>query len=101
MTSMSCMACTLPWSAPVATRSRFRGAILVLPAVLLAGGTAGAQTLACRLIRCDDGDPCTVDSCRGLGVCVFEPVDCDDGNACTIDYCDASGTCQSEPGGCD
>jgi hypothetical protein len=85
----------------VATSSRFRGAILVLAAVLLAGGTAEAQSLACRLIRCDDGDPCTVDSCRGLGVCVFEPVHCDDGNACTVDYCDASGTCRFEAGGCD
>jgi len=81
--------------------SRFRWAILVLAAVLLVGGMAEAQSLVCRLKRCDDGDPCTVDSCRGLGVCVFEPVRCDDGNACTADRCDATGVCRHEPGGCD
>jgi hypothetical protein len=91
----------LPSGAGVATWSRLRGPILVLAAVLLASGTAEAQTLACRLIRCDDGNPCTVDSCRGLGVCVFEPVECDDGSACTVDYCDETGTCRFAPGGCD
>jgi len=85
----------------VATSSRLRGAILVLAAVLLADGTAEAQSVACRLIRCDDGNPCTVDSCRGLGVCVFEPVQCNDGSACTVDYCDETGTCRFAPGGCD
>jgi len=83
-------------------QSHSRRAILAFAAVLLAGGTAHAQlSVACRLIQCDDGDPCTVDSCRGLGVCVFEPVRCDDGNACTVDRCDATGACQHSDGGCD
>jgi slime mold repeat-containing protein len=85
----------------VATPSRFRGAILVLATVLLAGSTADAQSIFCGLKRCDDGDPCTVDSCRGLGTCVFEPVRCDDGDACTVDRCDQTGTCRFTPGGCD
>ena len=85
----------------MAIAARFRGAILLLAAVLLADGTAEAQSLACRVIICDDGDPCTVDSCHGLGVCVFEPVPCDDGDACTVDQCDASGACVHAGGGCD
>ena len=85
----------------MATSSRFRGAILVLAAILLAGGTAEAQSLVCRVKRCDDGNPCTIDSCHGLGVCVFEPVRCDDGNACTVDRCDATGACHYTAGGCD
>jgi hypothetical protein len=86
----------------VAMPSRSRGAILALAAVLLASGTAHAQmTLACRLVHCDDGDPCTVDSCRGLGVCVFEPMRCDDGNECTVDRCDATGVCRHTDGACD
>lgn len=83
----------------MATASRFPGVILVI--LLLAFSTAEAQSLACRVIRCDDGDPCTTDSCRGLGVCVFEPVRCDDGNACTVDQCDATGACRHAAGGCD
>ena len=85
----------------MAILSRFRGAILVLATVLLAGSTAHAESVFCSLKRCDDGDPCTVDSCRGLGTCVFEPVRCDDGDACTVDQCDQTGTCRFAPGGCD
>ena len=42
-------------------------------------------------IDCDDSDPCTDDSCDGLGGCsfAFNSADCDDGNACTVaDECD-------------
>jgi hypothetical protein len=89
-------------SARVAIQRHTRGAILAFAAMLLAGGTAHAQlSVACRLVHCNDGNPCTVDSCRGLGVCVFEPVRCDDGNECTVDRCDATGTCQHGDGGCD
>jgi cysteine-rich repeat protein len=44
---------------------------------------------------CDDGNPCTDDSCGEDGSCDFIPADgaCDDGNPCTIgDHC-AGGTC--------
>ena len=36
---------------------------------------------------CDDGDPCTVDSCDDLAGCVHEPFSCDDENECTDDIC--------------
>ena len=32
--------------------------------------------------ECDDGDPCTTDTCAG-GFCSNDAIDCDDGNACT------------------
>ena len=95
------MAYPLPSSAPVATPSRFSGAMLVLATVLFAWSTAHAQSIFCSLKRCDDGDPCTVDSCRGLGTCIFEPVRCDDGDACTVDQCDATGTCRFTANACD
>ena len=45
---------------------------------------------------CDDGVPCTVDSCSGsTDRCQHTPssAPCDDGNACTIDDTCSSGTC--------
>lgn len=52
------------------------------------------------LVRCDDQDPCTVDSCDGEGGCVHEPVACDDGLACTPDRCDG-GVCVHGAPDCD
>ena len=52
-------------------------------------------------MNCDDGDPCTSDSCDiGTG-CENQPntgLSCDDGDACTEnDTCNSSGVCQSGP----
>ena len=44
-------------------------------------------------IQCDDDNPCTDDSCDGLGGCLFDPnlATCDDGEACTVgDKCSDS-----------
>jgi hypothetical protein len=44
---------------------------------------------------CDDGKPCTRNEvCTGGGSCTGTLVDCDDGNVCTADSCDA------DRGGC-
>ena len=82
-----------------------------------AGGCSGTA------IQCDNGNPCTDDSCDPTGVCSFTPnaavcddgdacteadtcsagfcgggpVDCDDGNPCTADACDAAAGCSHEP----
>src|SRR5262249_34948727 len=45
------------------------------------------------VIGCDDGNPCTIDTCDATGHCVNTPKNCDDGNACTTDTCDANGNC--------
>lgn len=45
--------------------------------------------------RCDDGDPCTADSCGAHG-CQFTAISCNDSNPCTVDQCSASG-CGSVP----
>jgi hypothetical protein len=43
--------------------------------------------------RCSDGTACTVgDTCAG-GACVGAPVNCDDGDPCTTDTCDAALGC--------
>ena len=46
-------------------------------------------------VNCDDGNPCTVDSCSPEG-CVHAPVNCDDGNPCTVDSCGPNG-CEHVP----
>ena len=50
-------------------------------------------------VNCDDGNPCTVDSCSPEG-CVHAPVNCDDGNPCTVDSCSPEG-CVHAPVNCD
>jgi len=54
-------------------------------------------------VDCDDGDPCTVDSCDPqTGACLHSPVSCDDGDACTTDSCDPqTGACVHTPLTCD
>ena len=74
-----------------------------------------------NVINCDDGNPCTTDSCDPVNGCTFTPntnacddgdncttddacsggvcsgtmyVVCDDGNPCTDDYCDPQSGCQ-------
>jgi hypothetical protein len=44
---------------------------------------------------CDDGDPCTIDTCVD-GACIHTPMDCDDGDPCTIDTC-VDGACVHTP----
>jgi len=34
-------------------------------------------------VNCDDGDPCTADTCVG-GVCMHKPIECDDSDPCTL-----------------
>ncbi len=53
-------------------------------------------------VACDDGNPCTNDSCAAATGCVFAAKSCDDNNACTADSCDTkSGACVSVPITCD
>ena len=55
--------------------------------------------------NCDDGDPCTVDTCNASGGCVHTPGNngaaCDDNNACTINDVCSSGTCAGTARNCD
>jgi len=44
---------------------------------------------------CDDGNACTTaGTCDGSGTCSTSPVSCDDGDPCTADSCDPSLGCQ-------
>jgi hypothetical protein len=51
---------------------------------------------------CDDGNPCTIDSCDPqTGRCLNTPKSCNDNNACTRDTCDvATGNCVHTPISC-
>lgn len=59
-------------------------------------------------LNCDDGDPCTTDSCDSVNGCQHTPVpgcchnagECNDNNACTTDTC-VSNACQHDPVSCD
>ena len=56
----------------------------------------GGQCVPGVVIGCDDGNPCTDDSCDDADGCVHLPnaLGCDDGNACTLsDHCDG-GECK-------
>jgi hypothetical protein len=54
-------------------------------------------------VACDDGNPCTVDSCDpGTGACAHVARSCDDHNACTVDSCDPlTGQCRNVAQSCD
>jgi hypothetical protein len=52
--------------------------------------SCGPDDCIYALVNCDDGNPCTVDSCGPDG-CIHAPVNCDDGNPCTVDSCGPNG----------
>ena len=63
-------------------------------------GPASCFEQPCLLdASCDDGDPCTLDSC-GPGGCDHAGFGCDDGDPCTVDVCDG-GQCAAEPVVCE
>jgi hypothetical protein len=52
----------------------------------------GGQCQPGAVVTCNDGNPCTDDSCGDQGICLFSPQvgSCDDGNKCTTgDKCSA------------
>ena len=57
-----------------------------------AGGVCQGKALSC-----DDGNPCTQDSCNPAIGCVsgLNPGLCDDGNPCTDDWCDPADGCHN------
>ena len=59
----------------------------------------------CVGVVCDDGDPCTADSCTGEAGCVASPLDgdhgCTDGTVCTANDVCVGGLCQGAPVPCD
>jgi hypothetical protein len=65
----------------------------------LGGGTAACSADS----ECDDGNPCTTDSCDSAVGCINDAVLCpDDGDLCTTDACDpGTGQCDSTPVTCD
>ncbi|HVU51172.1 MAG TPA: hypothetical protein VHL80_10825 [Polyangia bacterium] len=90
----------------------------------VAAGVCAGGSCSSAAISCDDGNPCTLDSCNGATGCVHVNVangtGCDDGNACTqtdtcvagvctggnpvacapLDQCHAAGTCNPATGTC-
>ena len=60
-------------------------------------GEAGCDSQPLDGVECVDGDPCTAaDHCE-TGLCVGAPVLCDDSNPCTDDSCNGLGGCQYVP----
>ncbi len=55
----------------------------------------------CSPARCDDGNPCTVDSCDVTGACTHvvapDGSSCDDGNPCTMQDACNGGVCSGTP----
>jgi len=68
------------------------------------GGGADPPAYRCLDVLCDDGDPCTDDSCNPeTGACEYTDNThaCDDGDACTEDDTCRYGTCRGTPVICD
>jgi hypothetical protein len=64
----------------------------------------GECTTAGAPLACDDGDPCTDDTCNAPSTCVSTPnaAPCDDGDACTTgDTCQAGGCVGTAVPDCD
>ena len=72
-------------------------------ACLAAGDCAGKTPGKSGSDGCNDGKPCTADSCDATKGCVTSAVQCDDANACTTDSCDAAKGCvyAAKTGACD
>lgn len=72
-----------------------------VPDAAPAGDTAnGDAAPACAVAKCDDGNPCTDDSCSTTVGCVHiaNTLPCDDGKACTVgDHCAANQCLGGEP----
>ena len=66
-------------------------------------GVAGCSHVALDEGECLDGDPCSIADHCDAGICIGKPVDCDDDNPCTDDSCDEAGGClyESNQAGCD
>jgi len=63
------------------------------------GPAAIVNVVACAgTEECDDGNPCTIDSCLN-GACSHRAVVCNDANACTEDAC-VNGSCTFTPVSC-
>jgi hypothetical protein len=60
-------------------------------------GEAGCTYETLDAGECLDGDACTMGDHCEAGVCVGTPIDCDDANPCTADSCDGLGGCNNEP----
>jgi hypothetical protein len=58
-------------------------------------GTFTAARIGCDAVACDDGDPCTEDTCDAQDLCQYAPNtgSCDDGDPCTTGEVCSGGTC--------
>lgn len=59
-------------------------------------GESGCQHTQLSQGECKDGDSCTVGDHCLAGECVGSPIQCDDSNPCTDDSCDGLGGCSFE-----
>jgi hypothetical protein len=59
-------------------------------------GEAGCENLALDEGECKDGDVCTVGDHCAAGECIGLPSVCDDNDPCTDDSCDGLGGCKAE-----
>ncbi len=64
---------------------------------------AGGACAAGKPESCNDGNPCTTDSCLKAKGCIhaINGAACDDGQACTSQDTCSGGVCKGKPGGCD
>ncbi len=64
----------------------------------------GGSCVAGATVKCNDGNPCTLDACDKVKGCTAAPLNtgaCDDGDACTDSDACAAGKCQGTAKSCD
>ncbi len=59
------------------------------------GGVINHEAIDDPTAKCDDGDPCTHGDACAFGKCAGNTANCNDGVDCTIDFCDAKAGCVS------
>jgi ribosomal protein S17 len=82
---------------------RAGAALSILIALVLAVSPALAEPTCTASFQCDDGNPCTTDTCDADAGCVYtyNTNVCTDGNACTLQDACSGGACVGTPVTCD
>ena len=94
-----CMSCMVVFALGCSIEDTTIGTVASADTGLDAGDTDIAPVDLCEGVICDDGNPCTADTCDPRTGCVSTPVAqaCEDGNPCTLNDTCVEGQCQNGP----
>ena len=92
-----CQECA-PKTAAKSFSPRKSGVLCEDDKVCTASACDAKQACVGKKTDCDDGNPCTLDSCKAWGLCEHQTTTtCDDGDPCTLGEVCVAGKCKAEP----